>query len=55
MIGCFPVDISAIDLSYDSTDQIEEFTVTMAYSYFATDSTTPDVDSGDTPALTPLT
>ena len=55
MIGCFPTDISAIDLSYDSTDQIEEFTVTMAYSYFATDSTTPDVDSGDTPALTPLT
>ena len=26
LVGCFPTDISAIDLSYDSTDQIEEFT-----------------------------
>jgi hypothetical protein len=53
LIGCFPVDISAIDLSYDSTDQIEEFTVTMAYSYFATNSTTIDVTDGV--GLTPLT
>lgn len=34
LIGCFPTDISAIDLSYESTDQIEEFSVTLAYSYF---------------------
>ena len=34
LVGCFPTDISAIDLSYDATDQIEEFTVTLAYSYF---------------------
>ena len=34
LIGCFPTDISAIDLSYEATDQIEEFSVTLAYSYF---------------------
>lgn len=34
LVGCFPTDISAIDLSYEATDQIEEFTVTLAYSYF---------------------
>jgi hypothetical protein len=54
LIGCFPTDISAIDVSYEATDQIEEFTVTLAYSYFATDSTTPDI-TGDTVGLTPLT
>jgi hypothetical protein len=53
LIGCFPTDISAIDLSFESTDQIEEFQVTLAYSYFATDSTTPDVTDGV--KLTPLT
>ena len=30
----FPTDVSQIDLSYDSTDAIEEFTVTFQYSYF---------------------
>jgi hypothetical protein len=30
----FPTDISQIDLSYDTTDAIEEFTVTFQYSYF---------------------
>jgi hypothetical protein len=34
LIGCFPTDISPIELSYEATDQIEEFTVTLAYSYF---------------------
>lgn len=29
----FPTDISAIDLSYDSTDAIAEFSVTFQYSY----------------------
>ncbi len=60
MIGCFPVDISPIDLSYEATDQIEEFTVTLAYSYFTTTSanggtTTEDVNSGNLPGLTTLT
>ena len=30
----FVVDIGAIELSYDTTDAIEEFTVTFQYSYF---------------------
>ena len=30
----FVVDVGAIDLSYDSVDAIEEFTVTFQYSYF---------------------
>jgi hypothetical protein len=30
----FVVDVGAIELSYDSTDAIEEFTVTFQYSYF---------------------
>lgn len=30
----FPTDISAIDLSYDTTDAIEEFTVTFQFTYF---------------------
>jgi hypothetical protein len=29
----FPTDISAIDLSYDTTDTISEFSVTFQYSY----------------------
>jgi hypothetical protein len=32
--NCFVSDISAIDLSYDSTDAISEFTVTWVYDYF---------------------
>lgn len=31
---CWPSDISTIDLSYDTTDTIEEFTVTWSYDYF---------------------
>jgi hypothetical protein len=34
LINCFISDISAIDLSFDSTDAIEEFTVTWVYDYF---------------------
>lgn len=32
--NCFISDISTIDLSYDSVDTLEEFTVTWAYDYF---------------------
>lgn len=32
--NCFVSDISAVDLSYDSTDAISEFTVTWVYDYF---------------------
>ena len=31
----FPTEISAIDLSYDTSDTIEEFTVTFAVQYYA--------------------
>ena len=30
----FPTEVSAIELSYDNTDQIEEFTVTFQVQYF---------------------
>lgn len=32
--NCFVSDISAVDLSYDSTDAISEYTVTWVYDYF---------------------
>jgi len=32
--NCWPSDISTIDLSYDTTDSLEEFTVTWTYDYF---------------------
>lgn len=30
----FPTDVSAMDVSYDTTDAIQEFSVTFQYSYF---------------------
>ena len=36
----FPTEISAIDLSYDSTDTIEEFTVTFQVQYFTIGNST---------------
>ena len=38
--GVFPTDIAAIDLSYDEQSAIEEFSVTFAYQYFETNTTT---------------
>jgi len=32
--GIFPQSVSTIDLSWDATDQIEEFTVTFQYDYW---------------------
>ena len=37
--GAYPVNIAAIDLSYDSTDAIEEFTVELAYQYWESGTT----------------
>lgn len=34
LIDVFPTDVSQIDVSYDSTDAAEEFTVTFNYHYF---------------------
>ena len=33
LFDAFPTDVSAIDLSYDTTDAIQEFTVTFQYHY----------------------
>jgi len=41
--GAFPTDLSAIDLSYEANDTIEEFTVTFQYQYF--DSLNPSTTS----------
>lgn len=38
LINCWPSDISTIDLSYDTTDTVEEFTVTWTYDYFTVSS-----------------
>lgn len=40
LFNCWPSDISTIDLSYDSTDVLEEFTVTWTYDYFTFDQGT---------------
>jgi len=33
LINCWPVEVGAIDLSYDAADTITEYTVTLAYDY----------------------
>ena len=37
--GAFPVSITPIDLSFDTVDAIEEFSVTLAYQYWDNDAT----------------
>ena len=37
--GSYPQDMSAIDLSYATNDEIERFTITFAYQYYETDTT----------------
>ena len=37
--GAYPVNVAAIDLSYDSNDAIEEFTVELAYQYWESSTT----------------
>jgi len=38
-VGVFPTNIGAIDLGWDTTDQIEEFPVTLQYQWWNTDTT----------------
>ena len=38
--GCFPVNIAAIELNYETVDTIEEFTVEFAIQYWESNSTT---------------
>ena len=37
-IGCWPSEISAIDLSHETTDSLAEFTVTLQYSYWTSNT-----------------
>lgn len=37
--GCFPVNVSAIDVNYETVDAIEEFTVEFAIQYWESDTT----------------
>jgi hypothetical protein len=43
--GIFPTNISAIDLSYDSSDTIEEFTVEFQVDYWAPQGVTDSIDT----------
>ena len=38
-VGLFPIDISPIDLDWSSNDTIEEYSVTFAYQYWTSNST----------------
>ena len=38
-VGAFPVDLSPIDLDWGSNDAIEEFTTTLAYQWWESDTT----------------
>lgn len=37
--GCFPVNISAIDVNYETVDTVEEFTVEFQVQYWESDTT----------------
>ena len=37
--GAYPINVSAIDVSNESADTIEEFTVELAYQYWTSDTT----------------
>jgi hypothetical protein len=39
-VGMFPTDVSPIELDWGSNDAIEEFSVTLAYQYWQSDTTT---------------
>ena len=39
-VGLFPIDIAPIDLDWGSNDTIEEYSVTFAYQYWSSESTT---------------
>jgi len=51
LYDAFPTDVSAIDLSYDTTDAIQEFTVTFQYHYLDAGDTAQDgSDASDPPS-----
>jgi hypothetical protein len=49
LFGCFPTNISQIDLAYDSNDQIEDFTVEFQLQYWTVDNDGQGVSPGIIP------
>jgi len=37
--GCFPTNVSSIDVSYETVDAVEEFTVEFQVQYWESDTT----------------
>jgi hypothetical protein len=50
LVDAFPVDVSSIDLSYDTTDAIQEFTVTFMYNHVLFGGIAASIDV-DAPAI----
>ena len=38
-IDAYPTEVSAIELNFDTNNQVEEFTVTLIYNYWTSQST----------------
>jgi len=49
LYDAFPTDVSAIDLSYDTTDAVQEFTVTFQYHYLDVGGTSATGTDASTP------
>jgi hypothetical protein len=45
LVGCFPTNVSQIDLAYDSNDQIEDFTVEFQMQYWTCGTNSPDFNN----------
>ena len=39
-VDCFPTEVSAIELNFDTNNQIEEFTTTFQYNYWTSETST---------------
>lgn len=51
LVDAFPVDVSAIELSYDAVDVIQDFTVTFQYHYMDAGDTASDGSDASGPDL----
>jgi len=47
-VGCWPSEVSAIDVNFETTDSLSEFTVTLQYTYWES-NTTDSFVSGTAP------
>lgn len=45
-IGCWPMDLSPIDVSFSANDTLEEFTVTLAYQWWEVPQEAPSTGIG---------